>query len=211
MGEPEDPTELAGVADADTMSAYAWSVEDPTINSELIDAGSDRPFWITTAAVGLSLSLVAVVGVLGYRVWVDVPERPTVVVAATPTTTTEVEAASPLPLPPPVTVTTVVVQTPAPAPAPVPVPEVIPSVLPTPLPPLSNTDMVFLSRMRAQGWYVSDPQLMAYRAFETCAMLRNGEPVWQVQGKLLGLEGVPNEVEASKFLNTAMSTYPNCP
>ncbi|AOT26028.1 hypothetical protein SEA_LATRETIUM_44 [Mycobacterium phage Latretium] len=39
MGEPEDPTELAGVADADTMSSYAWSVEDPTINSELIDAG----------------------------------------------------------------------------------------------------------------------------------------------------------------------------
>ncbi|AEK09664.1 hypothetical protein PBI_MOZY_50 [Mycobacterium phage Mozy] len=56
MGDEMDPTELAGVADADTMSAYAWSLENEV---EDVPAGSDRPFWITAAAVGVSLACVA--------------------------------------------------------------------------------------------------------------------------------------------------------
>jgi len=92
FAESSEPTELAGVADADTMSAYAWSqASEP-------DEDAPRqqwPFWVTAAAVGLSLSLVAVAAVLAYRH--IGAERPTTVVAPTPPIT----ATSPPPPPRP--------------------------------------------------------------------------------------------------------------
>ncbi|WRQ08174.1 hypothetical protein JDBV06_00735 [Mycobacterium phage dwieneke] len=78
IAESSEPTELAGVADADTMSAYAWS------QASELDEGEPRqewPFWVTAAAVGLSLSLVAVAAVLAYRH--IGAERPTTIVAPT--------------------------------------------------------------------------------------------------------------------------------
>lgn len=110
------PTELAGVAEADTMSAYAWS-EDDGYEDEPTPL---RPFLVTSAAVGVSLCLVAVAGVLGYRYATD--EAPQPVALTAPATTTVIaptpKAAPPVPPPPPVTVTTVVVESKVAAPPP---------------------------------------------------------------------------------------------
>ncbi|AJA43339.1 hypothetical protein VC60_gp38 [Mycobacterium phage Sbash] len=69
FAEASEPTELAGIADADTMSAYAWSMEkEAEGDSSAIPMGSpNRPFWITSIAVGVSLALVTLAAVLAYR------------------------------------------------------------------------------------------------------------------------------------------------
>lgn len=100
-------TELAGVAEADTQSAYAWSLDDG------VDEEPDRkrPFFIVAGAVCASLSLAAIAGVLGYRFATD--EAPIPVAVSAPATTSARPApmaAPPAPPPPPVTVTTVVVE-----------------------------------------------------------------------------------------------------
>lgn len=207
-------TELAGVAEADTMSAFAWSEDD--LDDYPGEPASLRPFLITSAAIAVSLSLVAVAGVLAYRWATD--EAPAPAALSAPMTTTVAPAPKaappPVPPPPPVTVTTVVVQSTVPAPMPERSgPVVLPTVMPNPLPPVTPTDQLFLSRLQAQGWWVADPRLMSYRAFETCAMLHNGEPLSQVQMKLMQLQDViiQNGVIARQFIDTAAATYPNCP
>lgn len=210
-GEPAAPTELAGVAEADTMSAWAWSEDD-----SLEDVPSTRPFWLTAAAVGVSLCLVTVAGVIAYRYTTEEVPAPVALTApATTTTVVPVAAPHPVPPPPPVTVTTVVVQSTVQVPqaAPKVGPIVLPTVMPNPLPPVTAADQLFLSRLQGQGWWVAYPQVMAYRAWETCAMLHNGEPLSQVQMKLMQLQDVDiqNGVIARQFIDTASATYPNCP
>lgn len=214
--ESAAPTELAGVAEADTMSSYAWSEDDASLD---VEPQSDRPFWVTTAAVAVSAGLVTAAAVLGFRYVTDeVPSRP--VAVGTPATTTAPPtpiAAPPVPPPPPpVTVTTVVVQSTVQAPQSVPEvvgPIALPTVMPNPLPPLSDRDRLFVSRLQGQGWWIAYPQVMAYRAWETCAMLHNGEPLSQVQMKLMQLQDVDvqNGMVARQFIDTAAATYANCP
>ncbi|MGV0785089.1 DUF732 domain-containing protein [Mycolicibacterium sp. XJ775] len=208
-------TELAGVAEADTMSSYAWSEDDASLD---VEPQSDRPFWVTTAAVAVSAGLVTAAAVLGYRYATDEAPRPAALSA--PVTTTSAPptpaAAQPVPPPPPVTVTTVVVQSTVPAPQALPEPVgpiVLPTAMPNPLPPLSDRDRLFVSRLQGQGWWVAYPQVMAYRAWETCAMLHNGEPLSQVQMKLMQLQDVDvqNGMVARQFIDTAAATYANCP
>lgn len=205
-----EPTQLADAVE--TTDSEAWSLCDEEPEARV------RPWWITGAAVAASLAVV------GAAAWIAVPHlrggepapAPPSPVAAPVTTTTVAKAAPPPPPPPPVTVTTVVVQSTVQVPAAAPDgPVTIPAVLPNPLPPLTATDRLFLSRLQGQGWWVGNAQLMSYRAWETCAMLHNGEPLTAVQMKLLQLQGEMdfgnNGVGARQFIDTAMATYANCP
>lgn len=67
MTEPHDPTELAGAADADTQSAYAWGSVDDSETDDLASLGGRRlsPKLITVTAVVVSLAVVIGVAVLG--------------------------------------------------------------------------------------------------------------------------------------------------
>lgn len=102
-----DPTELAGVAEADTQSAYAWGEDS---GEEWEPPRRVTPRLITTVAVAASLVAIAGAGVTAYVMRDRSSASPPV--AAAPTTSSHVAVAAP----PPVTVTTVIVQAP-PAPA----------------------------------------------------------------------------------------------
>ncbi|QDF19931.1 hypothetical protein HWC44_gp044 [Mycobacterium phage ThetaBob] len=199
MGESEDPTELAGVADADTMSAYAWSLENEVLEEP---AGSDRPFWITAAAVGVSLACVAVAGVLGVRfVRGEFDAAPAAVVTTTaPTTAVKPVARPPLPTtvvaPPPVTVTTVVVQTPA---AP-----------PSSAPQTGTFDRQLLAKLTQQGWVLPNPAATIDDAHAICLMLRQGKSRAETEVIYADAAG-RSVVEVSPFIGTIIDTYPNCP
>lgn len=191
------PTELAGVANADTMSAFAWS-EDDGVDEPV----RQWPFWATTAAVATSLALVTVAGVLGFRYATDEAPAPVAVIAPVTTTVapTPKAAPPPLPPPPPVTVTTVVVQ------STVQVPQAAPAS-----PSMTAADWSYIARMQAYGWIVQDPQLMAQRGREVCAMLHSGQPYSQVQQQLMGLQGVADGKGAWQIMDASMQSYPNCP
>ncbi|WP_131827903.1 DUF732 domain-containing protein [Mycolicibacterium fortuitum] len=179
------PTELAGVAGADTMSAFAWAEESP-----VEEYPSRRwPVWVTAGAVAVSLGLVVAAGVLAFRYvgW------SATVVSAPLTSAAPVPAAAPaVPPPPPVTVTTVVVQTPAPA------------------PPATNPDQVFISTLLARGWVLPNPPGTLNDAHLTCQFLRQGLSLAEVN-RMYAQGSGRGVAEADVFNRLVMDTYPNCP
>lgn len=192
-------TELAGVAEADTMSAFAWSDDEPDDYPD--EPTPLRPFLITSAAVCLSLSLVGVTAVLGYRWATD--EVPAPAALSAPMTTTAVpapQAAPAVPPPPPVTVTTVVVQSTIQAPAAVPASDAL--------------DNQFVSAMRAQGWQIVDRALMVQTAHRVCAKFRDHTPMASIKQWLInespGMDPRSAMVAADQFAYTVIETYPNC-
>ncbi|AVO21645.1 hypothetical protein I5I01_gp40 [Mycobacterium phage MooMoo] len=199
MDEGGDLTELAGVAEADTQAAFAWSEAEDY--PEPADSG--WPFWVTAAAVGVSLSLVTVAVVLGYQHLGDTSES---VVAAAPSTTSTTTsppapvAAPSVPPPPPVTVTTVVVQPPPPP-------------VPSPLPParsLASYDGELLATLRSQGWVLPNPAATIDDAHAICLMLRQGKSRAETEVIYADAAG-RSVVEVSPFIGTIIDTYPNCP
>ncbi|MDH6199278.1 hypothetical protein M2272_005947 [Mycobacterium frederiksbergense] len=61
--EDAEPTELAGTAEADTQSAYAWGLDEPIPDDE------PRPSWITPTRItvaAVTLSLIAAIGVAAF-------------------------------------------------------------------------------------------------------------------------------------------------
>lgn len=196
-------TELAGVAEADTMSAYAWSEDD---SPEEVEPAPLRPFLITSAAVGVSLCLVTVAGVLGYR-WVT-DEAPTPVAVSAPATTTTVppapKAAPPVPPPPPVTVTTVVVQSTVQVPGQAPGPGVLPPAV------LASLDQRFIANLQAKGWLITDARILASDAHKLCAYLQRGGAIGPATQEYASASGQGLD-HAQQFVSTVVGTYPNCP
>ena len=204
--EASEPTELAGVADADTMSVYAWSQA-----GELDEDGPRRewPFWVTTAAVGLSLAFATIAGVLAYRHLggQEEPSRP-IALPALATTTAVEPTPKAAPPPPPVTVTTVVVQAPPPTTAPEEV-----QYAPPPGPVWNQgLDNTLVGRLQSQGFTVWDPVALTGQAHNICMMLARGTASPQGVINELSAPGSPTTpLEARIFVTTIMQTYPNCP
>lgn len=190
-----EPTELAGVADLDTTASEAWSLcnEEP-------EPRRLRPWFITGAALAVSLAVV------GVAVWVAVPHlrgaEPPPVAAPTTTTQTTTQttvAAPPLPPPPPPTVTTVIVQAP-------------PPVTQTPAAPqwVSIYDQQLFNRLTAQGLTIPDYGQMARDAHLVCAHLANGQSPYGVKQEYAAASG-GSMVIGEIFVSTVMATYPSCP
>ncbi|AKF14391.1 hypothetical protein SEA_PHAYONCE_31 [Mycobacterium phage Phayonce] len=194
-------TELAGVADADTMAAYAWSLDD---GADELPPPSRRAAVITAAAVVVSVSLAAVTVALGLRHLDRAPAPAPIEVAAAPTTTTIVSttpAAAPPPPPPPVTVTTVVVQEPAPPPAARP---------PIPALTVADYDARYLAELQRRGVVVTNPGIATHDAHLVCAALQKGTPQAEVD-QAYAQETGQTIFAAHAITTLAMLVYPNCP
>ncbi|MFV8266416.1 hypothetical protein ACNQR9_25705 [Mycolicibacterium peregrinum] len=70
--EEAEPTELAGAAESDTQSAYAWGLTAPIADDD-VQRSWVTPTRVTVAAVTISIALAAGVGVLAYQYMRDKP------------------------------------------------------------------------------------------------------------------------------------------
>lgn len=187
------------------MSAFAWSEDD---SSPDVESASSRPFWVTTAAVGASLSLVTVAGILGFRYASDEAPAPVAVSAPATTTVQPVPVAAPPipPPPPPVTVTTVVVQ------STVHVPAGQPPVQRRPLSPemVAAYDRQFIANVQAGGGIVLNPAELTRDAHLTCAYLQQGKSVAELNQMYANASG-RGLADAQAFNSLVMATYPDCP
>lgn len=214
-----EPTELAGVAAADTELVYAWALDDDTD-----DGGCGSGWWarrVTVAALAVSLLLLAGAGVVAVVFLRD--PAPTVVAAPAPSVAAPPVAEPPgwgLPgqppptlKPPPATVTRTRTAPPVTVTATPPEPPELPVRPPLtgPLPDLAGHNDAFLARLVDSGWTIWNPALMAQRGQEACAMMRAGEPRELIVNKMLVVEPLLTRPMAHQFLQIASATYPNCP
>jgi len=204
FAESSEPTELAGVAEAQTESAYAWALDD----GEEDEPERQWPFLVTAIAVGLSMSLATIAGVLAYRHFET--ERSTAAAVSTPAITTTVSplpvaAPAPPPPPPPVTVTTVVVQEP---------PRTVIQQAPAgQLPPpalVEGYDQQLYNTLQSRGILIPSREMMARDAHLVCARLQQGQSVSQIQQDYAAVSQ-GNMAIASIFVSSVTAIYPNCP
>lgn len=189
-----EPTELAGIAEADTAASEAWSLcpDEP-------EPRSLRTWAITGAALAASLAAV------GGAAWVAVPhlrgaESPPVPPPPVTAPTTTVAAAPapppPPPAPPPATVTTVVVQSTV--------------QVPQDAPTLADYDQQYLTALKAEGWNVPNPSATVNDAHITCSYLRQGIPLAEVS-RMYATAAGRSVADASHFTAMMTAIYPNCP
>lgn len=201
LADAAAPTELAGLAQADTGSAYAWALAD----DDGLDARRPRltPGQITTAAVTASIVAIAAAVGIGYRLLRSDPEAPITASAATPLSSITVTARAPAPPPPVATVTTIVIQQPA---------QTVTQLAPTGhIQPPSTTDFdqLFLNRLRASGYAITNATPVLHDAHLICAQLAHGGSVSQAIDDYAAAS-YDNWSLANLFVSTVMSTYPNC-
>lgn len=198
--EPPDhaaPTELAGAAQADTLSSYAWSEFDG--EAEDYPESLRWPVWVTAGAVAVSVGLAVTAGVLAFQ-YMGHESQP---VAGTQSQT----VAAPVPVaPPPPTVTTVIVHEPPPAEAPP--QQQQPGILPPAV--LASLDQKFLANAKAAGATIKDQDQLFHDAHLTCAYLQQGKSVAEVNRMYAEASGLGLS-DAQIFSSLVMSTYPNCP
>jgi hypothetical protein len=220
-----EPTELAGVAEAENESVHAWALDD---DEDEIETRRLTPRRITEAALAGCLVLIAAAGLVALLVirgaW-QIEPAPLPVVAAPPSPpapstaapTTKAVRAQPAPPGPWITPTkpvTVTVQAPPKTiQAAQPPVTVFPSRPPLqgPLPDLIPYDRQFIANLQARDWVVWNPALMAQRGQEACVMLRDGEPRGLISQKLVGVEPQLTLAMAWQFTEIVSDTYPNCP
>lgn len=198
MTESLAPTEAAGVAQADTQSAFAWALDDV----EELPRRRLTPGWITAGAVALSVLAI------GAAVAVAVKYRPAPEVASIPIST--VVVAAPVP---PVTITTVVQQQPAQT-----IVQQAPKVdtpTATPVSAPHSADPKFIAQIGSR-WQITDAKLASTRAHQICGYLEQGYSVNDAVNQFLGTYGPgPYQdwelLRARDFVGTAMETYPSCP
>ncbi|MDH6199163.1 hypothetical protein M2272_005831 [Mycobacterium frederiksbergense] len=190
MEEAAAPTELAGVAEADTMSAYAWGEDGPDDYQD--DPVRRWPAWVTAGAVAASLAVV------GGAAWVAVPHLRGTQAASVP----PIPAATPSPVPPKAD------------PPPPPEPTVPPVVQ------LEGEDGKFITEMRGYGVPVSDqdPQWTANLGRAVCTTIQDGGPTRYPPGTWVVMN-LSNAVmvnnpgwtrqQASRFTNGAIDHF--CP
>lgn len=197
MGDDDAPTGIAPTELAEPHTA--WSLDDGE------DWEPPRRSWRPViAAVVASLFVVGVAG--GIAVDHLRPE-PVAIAADTP-----VHAApepEPTAAPAPKPTATFVADVPDARKLIPPPPAQVPVTTP------SEYDPAFLMNMKAKGWAISDPALMAMRAHQVCGELQRGTPPDYVVQQVLKTAGGGYSQQdvflAQQFVSTVMSTYPDCP
>jgi hypothetical protein len=201
-------TELAGVADCPTESAYAWALDydeyEPTTPLTL------TPRRVIDGALAGSLVLIGVAGVVAVLVIRGVwsVDEPVIVAAPSPTpavTTTVVTAPTTVTVQASPTVT-------VPAPPPAQTIEAKPTRTIPPPDEVAFYDQQFINQMTAQGWTDINPTQFTHKAHEVCGEFQRGYSPAYVNQKLVDENnGELSMHGAQVFTSTAMLTYPNCP
>lgn len=190
--EPSDPTELAGAADAETQSAYAWSADEdyPATGSWEDPERRWTPRRITILGVTAALAAVGGAAALGFSLLRSHEQVVKVFVATETATATTVVVTTPPP--------TVTVRPPA-------------STIVKTVAPAVDYDQVFLASMRENGWAVFDTPVFLSRAHVTCNVLRQGKSIDDVAAGLIQVEPALTYAMARQFIAVTMATYPGCP
>ncbi len=202
------PTEMAGLAEAETGSVFAWGLDEDGPSE---DAPWATPRQITAAAVAISLALVGMAVVIAVHQWGNgweprsEPSTPTRTAVIVPSVTAE---ALPAPAPRPVPPVTVTVQA---APKTVQTPPSTFGQNPTTLSPqgVAAYDRVFIANLQSEGWTITDPAAMAKNAHIVCGMFAQGDPVEYVNQQLAQRAEV-SDTAALLFTSEAMVVYPGC-
>jgi hypothetical protein len=205
-------TELAGVADCPTESAYAWALDYDDEPTQQFTAHR-----VTDAALACSLVLIGVAGVvalLGIRGVFHVPA----IVEPTPVAVTTAVPSTPA-APPPVTLTaaplpTVTVPAPPAKTVQAPLETIEPTMqppvyIPTPMP--VDYDQREIYNLQAHGFTVSDAAAVVAQARQACGMLQGGTTPQMVVDHFTGGPFNTTPSDASAFVAITMGTYPNCP
>lgn len=185
------PTELGAAIDQ-TEAHTAWSLVDDEPDPPRLTPGR-----ITALAVVGSLTLVAAAA--GVTLWQM--RTPASVVVAPPT---------------PI-ITTVIVQPPSQRPS-TPLqrpPEARTVEPPVPVTHADPRDSQFLEHVRALGWTIDDPALLAVRAHQVCAQLQRGVPPDAVVRMVLAETGPSpwsqhDITTANQLVYSVVDVYPNC-
>jgi hypothetical protein len=210
-----EPTELAGVAQAQTESVHAWALDD---GDDEEHARRFTPRRITSAALASCLVLIAAAGaveLLAIRgVW-HIESGPAIVAvpspvsSPTPTTVVVAEHHPPGPWFTPTKPVTVTVQAP---------PQTIEASAPVEAPPpegitveqLAAYDRQLVANLQARGWTIGNPLSITQNAHKVCALLAQGQSPQSVSQSLV-TNGIMNPAAAQSFVTTATLTYPSCP
>jgi hypothetical protein len=187
--EAAAPTEMAGTAEADTQSVYAWGEADLDAGQDDVEPRRLTPRRITAAAVAASLAAVVGASVVGFYFYYLRDESS----SSTAPPATLVPAAPPPTLAPP----------------PGPPPPVV----------LQGVDGKFIADMRRFGVPVSDqdPQWTVNLAHALCATVHDSPQRYPVGTNTIGLlvkgvmENNPdwNRQQATRFTDGAVDQY--CP
>lgn len=189
--EPDAPTEFAGFDKTDTEIAHAWALdyEDATPTERLL-----TPKRITSAAVAVSLVLIATAGAIAF-VMIRDDGRP-----AAPASTTAAAAPSPVP----------------PAPAPATVTQTVAVKVPTAADiarndpgPTKEQDAEFVRLIKQDGWPVYDPRVVASTAHDYCRQLRAGTTAETLNQQIASMSGFGMSMALAYSLD-AMAAYPGC-
>ena len=216
VGDDAAPTELAGVAELQTESVEAWSLDD---GEDDFPTQRFTPRRITAAALAASLVLIAAAGavaLLVIRGVLHLPSAPDPVVAAEPapsaTPTTTAFARPPVTGPwlTPTKPVTVTVQAP---------PKTIEAAQAPPAKhiftaeELAPYDRQFVANIQASGWQIWDANLMTTRAHQVCFDLESGVSREEEAARLLNVADPQpmTPLMARQFTLIATATYPSCP
>ncbi len=191
----QEPTMVSPAALAETgvveVEPTAWSeTEELEPEPEPYDNPARRN-WLISGVIFAATAAVAGLAAGGAYVFMHRTESPVAQAPATTTVVTQLQA-------PPVTVTTVV-----------------PTTAPPPKPlSMAKYDELFLASMRThaklEGAQITDPDVLVYRAHQTCAKLQSGYTDGALAQQLIEEFGLTATL-ANALVRTAMLTYPNCP
>jgi hypothetical protein len=215
----QDPDDVAtglwaggGEAPADVSSRLSWAVT-----------------WGNAASIAAVCGVVAVaVGMGGYVLAQRTTSGTPTPAAATVTTlvpstvaVTETVTQAPTPTvtitPPPATVAApraTVTVTPSPTTVVAPTPRV--TITPTPLAvPSVDYDQLYIDRIEAQGFTITNRANVISSAHTLCAELRQGVPIPAIEDQIIDTQWRENHVtvtraQAAPLVTTAMATYPQC-
>lgn len=201
--DEQEPTMVSPAALAETgvveVEPTAWSETDEIEEPEPYDNPARRN-WLISGVIFAATAAVA--GLAAGGAYVFMREERAPVAPLTSTTQPQI----PVALPPPVTVTTVI-----PAPS---TQTLSTQAAKPPLVDMAKYDQKYVASMQpfaaAEGSQITDPELLIFRAHQTCAKLQSGYTDGALAQQLM-TEFDLTATMAAAMVRNAMAIYPNCP
>jgi hypothetical protein len=202
MGDGE-PTDFAGVTEAETEAAYAWALDD----GDELPTQRFTPRRITALGIAGSLVAIAVAAVIVFQVIVDMKRDAAI---GHPVLDGEAKSAisgtyiEPPPPPAPVTVTqTVQASAPTPVETIAPTEDGLPTAVATPY------DQTFVANIHQRWGFTEDDGTMIHDAAIVCPKLRAGHDLPEISQLMAQATGL-TVTQAHEFASEAYLVYPSC-